>query len=318
MRDAGWRWRALTDEERAAFGKDAVARADAKSRDLLTDVQNIKDDMDLAEVRHRDEAVARGIQYRMSAVRFDDVALDRIRDLLARDAGSRSALWQLREARCSSPKAPSLVAQGDVVRSAIDLPETTEAGDITDFLRIVAKHRDLLRKFVIVFEDDVENRAFVFLFATQTPLRAYFACLKFVQPTRPRVSGLPWMQQLSALRAVRRFHLSVQPGEYCTDRFLQRCSGKPMWVISPISWQPGGHVVADSLPMPFDHFVSRSGRCQISSLSLAPGALKNQAFAKYLFCPYPTARKSCGWPSCEGCPCSLPSLHRRQHLAALL
>ena len=262
LKDAGWRWRQLSEVERDTYRLDAQDAAQAKTKDKDSDVEFLRDELAMAVVRQEQESVSRGVQYRMAAVRFDDHDITAMGKVMTGSSTGRQALGRLRDARCSSPTAPSIPVQRALLDAVPVLPELSEKGNITKVSRVFARYRDLMRHVVVMIEDDPRERAFLFLFATKTPIRAYFGLMELQDRAFPPLAGMSFTEQVELLwSASHRFNWQLQPGQYCTDQHLMRHATKPLWVFSHISWQLGGRIVCEQRPHPFDYFTSRpSGR----------------------------------------------------------
>ena len=178
LSDAGWRWRSLAPELRSKYEAEAKHHAKGRTADQFDDAQHVRDAMDLFLHRHQEEAIARGQQYRIAEVRLSDGDMLAIVGRMQTQPKSRQAQAKLRKTRTDSVFTPLLFDQRDILDRVLPDADTGEAGDITDFVRIIARFRDLFRHSILLLEGDPQGQAFVFLFATQVPLRAYFGLAK--------------------------------------------------------------------------------------------------------------------------------------------
>lgn len=255
IRDCPWRWRALPDEVRAGYTTYALLCQGQEKRLLLNEAQAVQDDIDLFHQRREMELI--GSAARNSRHRFSDADMTEASAIFDRNfAQSRGQLKDRCGALCTSPELPLIQLQKDIVVSVPALPSHSEAGDCLPWAKQFCRFRQDLRSVLLMLENDTENRAFMFVFATQQPLRAYFLMARHFQPNIPLTRDMTPQQLLVDARRRHLFHFELTHGAFCTDRYFLKLPPLPKWAFTNVNFNMAGALVTDREPVLLDHLLS--------------------------------------------------------------
>ena len=159
-----------------------------------------------------EERGSRGLQYQMSLVRFSDADVASIDASVQSSTMSQKVLTEKMNARCESPMLPTLQFQQSLVEQVPPLPVHREDGGCQPWAKMLCSNRQDLRYVLLLLEEGEQNMASFFLFATQNPLRAYFAVARRVEPPLPWRDGASFAELHADEMHHRAFHFCLGEG----------------------------------------------------------------------------------------------------------
>jgi hypothetical protein len=187
-------WLRLTPDQQQYYHQEAAIFAASKAEELEGDRHHEASAMDLVRQRATEEAAATQGLFRLASFRMEVQDLERLVDLLNGGELRGNNLQALRENALQSPQPPSSAAKAVLMGCAIvdPLPLTGLGlrGQLPAWIRDIAAARHNVGRCLLTGPDMEEGDAgYLFLYATASPLQAYFLRLE-PQRAHPHCGGL--------------------------------------------------------------------------------------------------------------------------------
>ena len=106
-------------------------------------------------------------------------------------------------------------------------------------------------------ETEADPVAWKFLFAFQSPIRAYFLPVFPEAPTLPYLRGQDFMARVRALAHAGVWEFTWQCGQYVTDRRLPVADLAKVWVFQDCTFEDNRRLSGNLAPVPFSEYVDR-------------------------------------------------------------
>ena len=130
-----------------------------------------------------------------------------------------------------------------------------EARVLIDLLLDVCRGREHSQRCALYMEREEKNYAFLFLYATQNPLDAFFLPMTMVPSYVPDVANMGVTERIKALSATFEFEFEYKSGQYCTHSFLGFDEQDDVWVFVDLDATARGTMATDMDPIHFKDFV---------------------------------------------------------------
>ena len=216
------------------------------------------------KAQERDDVLAKqaadllniGKRNRLGELKLEMSELAGIGEALQTDRPPATTLQRLRDERLKAPRAPPPQDRASLSRQVAGVVEPTGVG-LTQFVRFLAANRDMMKGLAFSSEAANDDMAFVFLYASQNPLRAYFMPAKSAVSELPNVAGKSFREVQEAMMDFAGYSFEIMPCSYCTDLYLNFVDISKVWVWLGIGFH-GMHMVAtNNEPVPFAFHFAR-------------------------------------------------------------
>ena len=168
------------------------------------------------EESREEEVAGRGIQHRLSQLRFQDADWARLVQIWNEEMRMAQGYQQQIVKSCAALELPTYSEVANVNNAKERKPPTE---DISNFVRLLASHRHFFAGMVFVKEDADQYIGFRLLFATQNPLRAFFLPVFPVDCEFPLLPhGMPLLERQRYLAHISLFEFEWNPSTYITDK----------------------------------------------------------------------------------------------------
>ena len=228
-------------------GQQAVA---AQSSEVSHQEQRLA----LHRAREMEASAGRGLMHRLSEFRYVDDDLSRMVELwneLPVEANVEQMIFQ------SYKSLPAPVGESKRQLKAAKPPAAaTEAK--SDFVRLIAGHRQFFDGMAFMVEEKEQCCCFRLLFATQSPLRAFFIILftkSIEHPLLPTDMGL--LDRVHALRDMDNFEFEWVPGTYITEKGWNVHDMNKIWVFQDLVWKGERGCSTNLKPIPLSVLANR-------------------------------------------------------------
>ena len=278
---------ALPLQDQAAYHQAAKETAKQKDKALSEDIVHFQNAMHLRKVRLAEELRTEGVKNSVTMARFD-----------SDDYASLKALWSdptlpvgenlktLRHKSCSAPKHPPPEVM-EALQGCPILAAPLHSSEQPAWVKKLCWQRKSIVGSAYATSFEVGSDAFYFLYASQSPLVAYFLPVTVGEPLFPAIESLSSEALLSSWQEV--------PAFICENNVAGIVPGNrlPLWgegdinVLPGLAFQPGGLLMTDFQPLPLADFMASlpvlsSGRSERKPAKPAPSkAILKEATAAH-------------------------------------
>lgn len=251
------RWFAtLAPEYQAAFHGAAREEAERRAKVLQGDVSHFQDAMRLRKARTAEELQSGGLRNSVTLARLDAddyASMEALRS--AGDLPAGKALIAMRLESCSAPEAPPPEVR-EALQQCPTLAAPVEATEQAPWVKTLCWHRGSIVGTAYSNDFQTGSTAYYFLYATQSPLAAYFL---------PVIVGVPLLPALEQLSTAEVLEAWGEAHAFLCDRHVQgTVAGHmlPAWgeatvlVVQGFGFQPGGALTSGFAPVPWAEFLA--------------------------------------------------------------
>ena len=252
----------LPEAVQSRYSRVAEEEGSARARELLAEIEGIESDMELFRERQKQERAAVGIRHRLSDLKLTAGDLD---DVSSRYHAGGVTLRDIELDRANQVAPAEKPPQGRMELLARVVPgshEETHAGNITAFTRQICIYRDLVRCLGFSI-DGGGDHMYLMLFATQSPMRAFFMPTTMGTLVPPDYARLPQHQRRDAESGVPEWLFTFTQGQYCTDRHIGDPKLEDVFVWTGLTFGAGDCLATWSEPVPWMVFSERLSHGQI-------------------------------------------------------
>lgn len=266
---------ALSLEDQAAFHQAARVEAENRLVEVIGDIAHFQDRMHLRKLRAAEELRSEGVKNTVTLARFSTADYERLGALLSdRTLPVGNALRSMREESCSPPKAPP----PDVIEALQQCPTLAAPALVLEtpaWVKALCWQRKAIVGTAYGTSFAVGSKVFYFLFASQSPLAAYFLPVVVGEPLWPALEQLSPSALLDAWQEVPAFFLELDAQAIVSGGSLPEWDETSIKVLQGLTFQPGGSLMTDFEPVALEGFMGTlpfqmSGRSERSSKPPAP------------------------------------------------
>ena len=270
MRQHAGAYAALSPQEQAYFQQRSQAENERKRRSHEEDLQHLRDALRLARARATQELDDAGLMHAAANLRFVASDWQALATLAADEGVTWPLVQELRRCAMAAPSAPPVDVQSSlaavpVMAQAEQLPERPE------WLPVLCWNREQFRGAVLLTSTDTDSQAFYFLYATQSPLKAFFLDLRVSAKELPSLANLSMESAWAAwnescdISFTMKLNVSVSHEEFAGTK------SKDLLVLEHVTLQSATTAQGYGRPVPLDEFLPLASRRSGSARSAAAG-----------------------------------------------
>ena len=241
MRDHARRYSELPREERAVYERSAAQMRRVREHELRSEAEREDAAYALAKLRAGEEAQQRGVLLRDSTCRW--TALDMLAMAVMFDSHDFSRA-RVEKRRAEALRAP--VPPPENVRRALEQCDAGAAADgaarAPPWATTICRQRDAFASCAFLFTTHGDIKAYLFLFAKQSPMSATFAPLTLVQPTSPCLELMANEERAGMLSSFCEYEFEVEWGRFATEADILVEESTEIAVL-PQCFMPEGAIV---------------------------------------------------------------------------
>ena len=243
----------LTDEARMKYASQAALLQDRKTKEIAHELQGLRQTRSLRESRDVEARSLKTSLLRLSNCRLPPEGLNSMAELWGTEAYTGSALQALRENSMLSPQSPppSVVSQLQDCDVSIDVAKSEPP---RPWVATLCRLRDSFRECGLVLSRAGQaDRAYAFLFATQSPMVAELLPLeRFSYPPPSAYSGSDF---LAAINSFVEHTFTYQPGRSVSAADVEFDAQTQVHVLPYLGFLAGHTMGSHSLPVRMVDFV---------------------------------------------------------------
>lgn len=253
MRQHSQLYQGLPPQDRASFDRLSVRRAEERAASDRGDTEYLKSALELALERQRVEEEAGGLTIRSTSVRFGDRDLAALSAMLRSPEFSKSQAKRLRETAALPPRIPP--PEAIAALEACSPPPPAASRPAPAWLRSLCRNRDELRNSVLFTSDDDGSVAYLFCYATKSPLLAMFLSLRVRAMVLPCWDDCGPEEFEQAWQEWAEYAFEVVPGAYISHEELQLPEDAELQLVRDAFFKGPRSVVADGPAEPLSAWV---------------------------------------------------------------
>jgi hypothetical protein len=254
MKLHGESWSRAPASVKASYEAMASVERAAAGQALSEDIQHAQDQLALAKLRAQEQSGCSRPPLMLSACKFSASALENFSALAASEMFSDAKVQQLRAKASLAPPVPPLFQQQQLQQLVVEEDKTPQPKP--PWLVAMCRLRDHFADAALVIPSGSGQVFFKFLYATQSPLSAYFAPLE-EQPQAVDadvITGANWEQV--AMRS-HEYQFRIDFGRSIPWDSLPFVPEDQLGVLTGV-WCQGGNVAfCDAAAVPFGAFLER-------------------------------------------------------------
>lgn len=255
MRRHGGLYKSLPLAARQEYGQAASRHIENANVDRMENITAALHDYRLYSARLTQEALERGMTNRVADSRFSEADLRELGQhvlAVSKDAAGRVAGRLRAEAPPGEPSAAQMaVFASHPVATTI---EGRGAPELYSLTRELCWRREFYRGCAL-FRDDVDigEKAFLFLYGTQSPIAAVFLELTRTLPDQHSAQNEDYMGPAKSFL----LHFSYLPCRFVPARHLPFPDCEDVFVVEDLAFTGNNMMVTDVYPTPMKEFASR-------------------------------------------------------------
>lgn len=256
-------WQLLEPQAKQAYQQRAKEKTAIRRQMLVEESQAQAAAAGLQRQRAAEEARADGLVNHSSSCRFQARDFQEMHAALQSSQFNRKNVVALRQKALAPPGVPSR-DEADVLESIEVAMSRAEQGPIPQWVHTVCRNRSCFFGCVFLPVGDLEDgaAAYLFLYATQSPLQATFLPMVVDSPPIPSQAASSVAEHLGTPDPA--YHLlafSYTPGKYCLERDLPFANdGSDVLVLQDVALLGGSRAGSDQAPVAFRIFAERLPR----------------------------------------------------------
>lgn len=252
-------YKALSPEQKIYYDQVAEKHIEIAKRERDNDIDFVQHTLSLHRRRVTEEALLKGVTNKLADSRFSDAELLALGQKLIMARGSASNDWPRAVAE-ESPLAPSTAQLSALTAHNVDDAEPAEVDiGLRNVIRLLCLRREYFRGCCLLPENlGVGHKAFLFLYATQSPYEAVFMELTRVPAEQTRNAG---EEDPLSLRSIFDYHFAFKPAAFRTGRALPFAGIADLWVLEDLRFWGDGTLVVDGPPLELEEFAHRPWGC---------------------------------------------------------
>ena len=254
----------LSSVDQAAFHQEALGKAAERGRSWQEEEQHLRAAAQLEKARLSADLLEEGLLNRVSGARFEEEDFESMARLMNSPRFQGSEMRLQRAESTMAPTAPPAHVLQMLDQTPIYAAPSSDV-ELPKWLKTFAWHRHVLQERGVAVTTDLEEggEAFLFLFATQRPLKPHFLPLTLTSAAVPCLEGMSEADRMEVWSNWDRYVFDVPPGEYIEASRLPCLSGKGVMVLQGLGFNRPGTMVTNLEPISLE-----------TLLELLPGRVK--------------------------------------------
>ena len=252
MKQHGDSWARAPESVKANYDARASVEKSAAEQALAEDIEHAQDQLLLARRRAQEQAGSNRLPLNLSVCKFSNTALEGFQILMASPMFSETEVERMRAKAAVAPSPMSAAEQQQLSQLVVEDNERPQPKP--SWLIAICRLRDHFADTALAIPTESGLAFFKFIYATQSPLSAYFAPLEeltHVDYAGP-ITGANWEQ----------IAMSCHGHQFTIDfSRLVPWDGLPDFPVDQLEvllglWYKGGHeLFADATTVPFEMFL---------------------------------------------------------------
>ena len=218
MKEHSSLFRTLSPAEQASWQAESQQEISRKRKAQQDEIQHLADALQLARERAGLGVASSGHLTAEICARFTEQDWEAVLSL-SKSPEFAHDVTALRRAAMTAPAAPPLQVQEALASIPVTAAAEAEKSN-PDWLAPLCRNRELFPHTALVQSCEDGDMAFVFLYATQSPLEAFFVAAKLHRSALPSLAGKRGEEVLAGWDERSDFRLGIKLGQSVTHRVL--------------------------------------------------------------------------------------------------